>query len=208
MARFNEILTGRHNRLMQKLFSMKGGPPAPQLSTEVQPNFDLEDSPIELRFLKGEYLYGVSVNPPIVAAQFSLLQLRNPPTSGVIAIIEHVYVFNISGPQQYQIQFGQPGLNDATTILSTRSRDGRNKGQSAMIASSGSVGAGSQIGANMAQLGVSGANITERYPNFREGGLVLTPNDELRVISLIAATSDFYSILWRERLIEDSEKSG
>jgi hypothetical protein len=60
----------------------------------------------------------------------------------------------------------------------------------------------------MAQLGVSGANVTERYPNFREGSLVLTPNDELRVISLIAATSDFYSILWRERLIEDSEKSG
>jgi hypothetical protein len=208
MARFNEILTGRHNRLMQKLFSMKGGPPAPQLSTEVQPNFDLEDSPIELRFLKGEYEYGVSVNPPVVAAQFSLLQLRNPPTSGVIAIIEHIYMFNISGPQQYQVQFGQPGLNDLATILVSRSRDGRNKAQSAMVATSGSVTAGSQIGANMAQLGVSGANITERFPNFREGALVLTPNDEVRVIGLTAATSDFYSILWRERMIEDSEKTG
>jgi hypothetical protein len=37
---------------------------------------------------------------------------------------------------------------------------------------------------------------------------VLTPNDEVRVIGLTAATSDFYSILWRERMIEDSEKTG
>jgi len=208
MARFNEILTGRHNRFFQKLFSMKGGPPAPQLSTEVQPNFDIEDTPIELRFLKGEYIYGVSVAPPIVAAQFSLLQLRNPPTSGVIAVIEHIYVFNTSGPQQYQIQFGQPGLNDATTILSTKSRDGRSTARSALVASSGSTTAGSQIGANMAQVAVSGANITERFPNFKEGSLVLTPNDEVRIISLISATADTYSILWRERLIEDSEKTG
>ena len=207
MARFNEILTGRHNRLFQKLFSMKGGPPAPQLSTEVQPNFDIEDTPIELRFLKGEYIYGVSVAAAVVAAQFSFFQLRNPPTSGVIAIVESIYMFNISGPQQYVIQFGQPGANDASVSL-TRSRDGRQLAKSSTIASVGNTTVGTQIGTSIAQLGVNGANVTERFPNFKEGSLVLTPGDEVRVITLIAATQDFYSFLWRERLLEDSEKSG
>ena len=207
MARFNEILTGRHNRFFQKLFSMKGGPPAPQLSTEVQPNFDIEDSPIELRFLKGEYIYGISFVGAVVAAQFSFAQLRNPPSSGVLAIVENIYMFNISGPQQYVVQFGQPGANDASVGL-TRSRDGRQLAKSSLIASVGNTTVGTQIGTSLAQLGVSGANVTERFPNFKEGSVVLTPGDEIRVITLIAATQDFYSFLWRERLIEDSEKSG
>src|SRR5258707_13223069 len=207
MARFNEILTGRHNRFFQKLFSMKGGPPVPQLSSELQANFDVEDSPIELRFLKGEYIYGLSLVGAVVAAQFSFMQLRNPLTSGVIAILERIYVFNTSGPQQYVIQFGQPGANDGNVGL-TRSRDGRQLAKSSLIASTGNLGAGTQIGTTIAQLAVSGANVTERFPNFKEGSLVLTPGDEVRVITLIAATQGFYSLLWRGRLIEDSEKSG
>jgi len=207
VARFNEILTGRHNRFFQKLFSMKGGPPAPQLSTEVQPNFDVEQGPIETRFLKGEYVYGLSLVGAVVAAQFSFMQLRNPPSSGVIATVESIFMFNISGPQQYVIQFGQPGANDASIAL-TRSRDGRQQAKSSIIASTGNTTVGTQIGTTIAQLGVSGANVTERFPGVLDGVLVLTPGDEVRVITLIAATQDFYSFLWRERLIEDSEKSG
>jgi len=38
MAKFNEILAGRYNRFLQKLFQMKGGPPSAQLSSEITTN--------------------------------------------------------------------------------------------------------------------------------------------------------------------------
>ncbi len=49
MALFNEILVGRYNRFLQRLLSMKGHPPAPQLASEIQPNFDVESVPAEIR---------------------------------------------------------------------------------------------------------------------------------------------------------------
>src|SRR5882762_4396490 len=51
MARFNEILTGRYNRFLQKLLQMKGGPPSAQLASEIQPGFNVEQLPVELRAL-------------------------------------------------------------------------------------------------------------------------------------------------------------
>src|SRR5260370_183015 len=152
-------------------------------------------------------MYGVSVAAAVVGGQFFFFQLRNPPPSRGILIVQSIYMFNISGPQQYVIQFGQPGANDASVSL-TRSRDGRQLAKSSLIASVGNTTVGTQIGSTIAQLGVSGANITERFPIFKEGSVVLTPGDEIRVITLIAATQDFYSFLWRERFIADSEKAG
>ena len=41
MALFNEILQGRQQNLLTKLFSMVGGSPAPQLAPEIAPSFEL-----------------------------------------------------------------------------------------------------------------------------------------------------------------------
>src|SRR5260370_2123300 len=78
MARFNEILVGRYNRFLQRLLSMKGGPPAPQLASEIQPQMDVEALPVELRFLLGWHLYQNTVSQGASVGNAAGVQIRNP----------------------------------------------------------------------------------------------------------------------------------
>jgi hypothetical protein len=52
MAKYNEILTGRYNRFIQKLFSMKGPAPAPQLSSDIAMQMSFFNG-VENRYLEG-----------------------------------------------------------------------------------------------------------------------------------------------------------
>ncbi len=207
MARFNEILVGRYNRFFQKLFSMKGGPPAPQLASEVQPSFNIEDVTAELRFLQGVYIYGMSSSIPPLAANFGTFRLRNPTVSGVLAIIEGIQAHNVTTSDSFTIQLGTPGANDLTSILVTRSRDGRNKSASALIGSIQAV-AVTQIGGTISQIAVPNGNLSGNWPTLREQTIILSPGDELQVQSTTANSTIFFSVQWRERIIEDSEKIG
>src|SRR5260370_7764711 len=64
MARYNEILTGRYNRLLQKLLQMKGGPPAPQLASEISPQLSIPDLGVESRFHLGWNSFAFPINTP------------------------------------------------------------------------------------------------------------------------------------------------
>src|SRR5258707_13679144 len=88
MARMNEILTGRHNRSLQKHFSMKGEPPAPQLSSEIMPVHSIATG-IENRYLESWSRYGLFTSIGSVAASFSEFRLRNP-SNNIVAIIERL----------------------------------------------------------------------------------------------------------------------
>src|SRR6266478_4304107 len=88
MARFNEILVGRYNRFLQLLLSMKGSPPSPQLAAGIQPQFDVEQVPNELRGLLGWTLWAIGNNGQPVATGFSAMRIRNPLNSGVIVVLE------------------------------------------------------------------------------------------------------------------------
>ncbi len=90
---FNEILVGRWNQLLTKMFSMKGGAPAPQLEPAVRPVFSIvsEEDP-DLHYVRGESLCSAVLDVPGVAANQSIMQLRNPPGSGVLAIVERAIV--------------------------------------------------------------------------------------------------------------------
>src|SRR5467141_5154557 len=89
MARFNEILAGRYNRFLQKLFQLKGGPPAAQLASEVMPVFPFF-SGVEHRYLEGWYRYYGQLSVAAIAAVGPSYQIRNPLNSEVVAVIERL----------------------------------------------------------------------------------------------------------------------
>src|SRR5258707_7357507 len=88
MARFNEILVGRYHRFLQRLLSMKGSSPSPQLASEIQPQFDLNEVPIELKGLLGWTLWAIGNSGQAVVTGFTAIRIRNPASSGVIVVVE------------------------------------------------------------------------------------------------------------------------
>src|SRR5712664_3947513 len=91
MAKFNEILVGRYNRFLQKVLSMKGGPPSAQLSTEIQPQFSFPDLGKETRiFLGWDHFYFSANVPAGGVGNTSGVKIRNPVANNVIVVLEKI----------------------------------------------------------------------------------------------------------------------
>src|SRR5712664_282468 len=86
MARFNEILVGRFNRALQKLFSMKGGPPAAQLASEITTNVQFNQMGNDFRYLEGWDIFGNQIFLAASVGNTAGYRLRNPGGSNVIAV--------------------------------------------------------------------------------------------------------------------------
>ncbi len=124
MARFNEILVGRYNRFLQKLLEMKGGPPAPQLSTEIQPSFDIEQIPVELRVLMSFDRYWFNTFVAAVAANDASIQIRNPAGSNVVAVFEALsFGTTVQAPVVWSI--GNGSVADLTNVFAANRQDNR-----------------------------------------------------------------------------------
>src|SRR5215468_728603 len=120
MALHNEILTGRHNKFLTKLFSMKGPAPAPQLSTEIGISHPFFHG-VENRFLESWNRFGFFIaDVPGVGLNSNIL-INNPSGSGVIAVIEKIVCFT-TAVSTVDIQFGQ-GFGG--TAITARATDGR-----------------------------------------------------------------------------------
>jgi len=118
MARFNEILTGRHNRLLQKLFSMKGGPPAPQLASEITASVPLFHG-AENRYLESWERFGIGSQVAALAANNDVARLRNPAGSNVIAVIEKLQFTN-SLADTLTLEQGVQAADATTPVVATR----------------------------------------------------------------------------------------
>src|SRR5437867_11264948 len=91
MALFNEILVARYNRALQKLLGLKGAPPSPQLSPEIDVTLSAPGG-VEERYLWGWESFGFAQTTGAVAEQNTAFKLRNPPTSNVIAVVFKIMV--------------------------------------------------------------------------------------------------------------------
>src|SRR5260370_17773678 len=80
MARFNEILVGRYNRMLQKLFSMKGSPPAAQLASEIGATIEIERVSVDQRWLIGTRFWA-RVQQVAGVGNTRQIRLRNPPAT-------------------------------------------------------------------------------------------------------------------------------
>ena len=206
MARYNEILVGRYNRFLQKLFGMKGGAVAPQLASEIAPTFPLF-SGVEHRYLESWNHYKSFAQVPAVVAQNDAFALVNPVGSGVIAVIERlVFVDDTISNQAFNESITRNGVGGNLANVSPGiSIDSRNLGNSSCAFSSIN---------NVA----AGAIIINRYTAPQALGVELdvikTVNQEMTVLpgdrylwtTLTVNSISIVNLTWRERVLEDSER--
>jgi hypothetical protein len=202
MAKFNEILSGRFNRSLQKLLSMKGGPPASQLATEIGVQFPLPLG-VEFRYLEQWERFGTFNAQAGVAAVFSQIRLRNPSGSNVVAVVEKI-TFAFTVVDVVTVSLAVIGT-DLATIITTQSRlDARGRGVGATILSQGTPAV---LPATNLWAADAGANLNQDVILDENQELTVLPGDAITLASNTANTLLRATIWWRERFLEDSERT-
>ncbi len=215
MGRFNEILAGRFNRGLQKLTSIKGGPPAAQLATEIGSQFTFNQMGEDFRYLEGWNTFFVSTAGIVGAAgNTPVFRLTNDVNTNVIAIIEKLTVGTVAATL-VDVQFAnvQPLVSghvpNLPTILPSIAMDFRilttgGSGQSVLTAST-SVNtntAGTLVHKRQTQAGVDLDLIS-----FDDQQFIMGPQSILNIFAEALASTMFVNVQWRERFLEDSERS-
>lgn len=204
MARYNEILVGSYNRFLQKHFGMKGSPPAPQLASEIIPIFGMFSGE-ENRVLAGWDLFSRSdpVGPNGLGIN-QACQLRNPAGSNVLAVITSIRVtapvldvFTISTAV---------GAADLANLLRGFRRDSRGKPNSACIVSNNTVLAAAALTEEIDRVRVIASTMTQLI-DYEGQEIVLLPDSAVRIVGSSANTLQEFVFAWRERFLEESERT-
>lgn len=212
MARFNEILVGRYNRFLQKFLSMKGGPPAPQLASELSATWALFHGR-ENRYLEAWNTFAARFGVNAVAAQDTVIRFRNPVGSNVIAVVESMRAWFTVANTEYDYDFSptdQPALSATNTPASFDNRfqppGTGNNGAQCTISGSTNIGAAGFV--SFADL-IKGLvnDLTDEYINFENQEIVLAPGSALQLRTLTLNVGVTFSIRWRERPLEESERT-
>jgi len=204
VARYNEILVGRFNRRLQKFFSMKGEPPAPQLASEVQPGIQLFVG-VEEFYLEGIDRFGRVVQDSVVG-QGSAIRLRNPSGSNVAIALEFL-TYQMAGNTTVNVFIGNSALDENSIVTPGGNQfDNRGRPNSAGIVSFNTGAPASTAG--LGTIYGDPASGTTRHDLINtEGQMIpILPGGCLLVQSGAAATSLSLSIWWRERHLEESER--
>lgn len=198
VARFNEILVGRYNRLFQKLFSIKATAPVPTLSTEIQPQLGAFSGE-ENRYLEGWLLFGIGIEQPGVAAQTSTIRMRNPAGSNIIAVITSIGI-TCSPSAGLFSRFGPVSVDLATLQNPTR-LDARHADNSSILFSRTTNGTtfGGNIGIYNPQ------TLTPFFFSLTE--FPLLPGDGFQIDTGQANITLDVNILFRQRFLEESERT-
>jgi hypothetical protein len=205
MARFNEILAGRYNRFLQKLFVLKGGPPAPQLSSEVMAVFPLF-SGAELRILEGWNRYGVGFTVTANAGTRSGLFIRNPTGSNIIIVIDKFTVFGAAADTPI-LSYQYTSTADPVAAGSVVNSGLDNRGSATPTAHVGSSNAmGSIVGVTIANCLLSATNENYDFVGTDVQELPLAPGSAYILYSGALNLAIGGNIWWRERSLEESER--
>ncbi len=202
MARFNEILVGRYNRALQKLFGMKGNVPSPQLGSEITPTISFPLSP-DNRYLESWETFAAFAVVTGAAANVASFRFRNPNNSNVIAVILKLYVTSVLGDLATIGNATDSGA-DLTTIVTPGRVDRRGRPGATLIFSNSvnTSALGTQI-----MIGRVPANSTYDFIQDSEQQLIVSPNHQYDFQSAVNAQQLGLGLLWRERFLEDSERS-
>lgn len=207
MARFNEILVGRYNRALQKAFGIKGGPPVPQLSSEIMAQVLLFWG-VENRYLESWQRFGVGFSQPAAAGFNSVFELRNPTANNALIVIEKVTIFNVNAAANSTNFEGPAPLSTdlATSLVSSTVRfDARGQQQPSSVASEQNNAALASFANTpyFASLAPNGAIDMVLYENQE---IPILPGDAIRLRNPTVNTALQGSVQWRERFLEDSER--
>jgi hypothetical protein len=212
MARFNEVLAGRFNRFTQKHFSMKGRQGTPTISADIQMGMDYHSGE-ESRVHEAWNLYARSVSGAAIVGQLGEVELRNPPTSGVIAVVTYASWIDAAASTAVAQPFFslfRGATTDQNAPTSSAPIDRRSLNASSTLQFSQNTGAptapgGTNLGAVNAGTGPAANSTVILVPPVLE--LPLLPGDAFLFQGVQANSAYSFSIWWRERALEDSEKT-
>lgn len=206
MARYNEMFVARYNRLLQKLLGMKGGPVAPQLSSEVTPVIPIFHG-IEIRYLEGWDLFATYTAFAGVAAQNTTLQINNPANSNVVAVFEKINFF-CAVADQITLRKG-PGAPILLPQLvgAVMREDPRGRQTATCLLSTNDAGHVPSLVQNFAGV-LAGPALMGEFILTHHQEIPLYPGDMIQInINTAGATQLTGGIKWRERFLEDSERA-
>lgn len=211
MARFNEILVGRYNRFLQKALSLKGGPPSPQLSTDIQAAIAIEQG-LENRYLQSWDRFGHNGVQAAVAAIQSAIRYRNPAGSNIVAVFEKITLISNAGTiNQVGAQLGPIAVDYATSAAATLARlDARGRPNTGLQISRTGAAAEVDVGFSFATafLGAA-AGALPMYDVILtdDQEIPLLPGDALQIVCSTVNIGIQSAVLWRERTLEESERT-
>jgi hypothetical protein len=208
MAIYNEILVGRFSRSIQKLFGMKGGAAVRQVAGEVSISHALR-SGRENRFLEEWFLFGARAQIAGIAAQDSVARFTNPAGSNIVAVIESLKVAGTANTEM-TVEYSNSPQANLTNVSSNANFDKRSKpadvgnnGATCTLSITNNIG---QIGVIFDDI-VVGSTTSPELINYEEQEITLFPGTALQVRTLTLNVSLGVTLRWRERLLEDSERS-
>ncbi len=206
MAKFNEILVGRFNRALQKLLSMKGGPPSAQLATEITPNIQFNSMGQDFRALEDWYRFGILTEVVSNVGNQSAVRFRNPPSSNRIVVIEKLFAGNeAAGIVNFvlETQTVNTDLASVVAINANVSWDKRKNVGSALVNSFTNVApAALSLGRQGFSL-IAGGNVDMILTDNQE--IILSPGEAIQVRTITQNTQLDVTMWWRERFFEESE---
>lgn len=200
MPLYNEVQSGRYNRLLQKLLMMKGGAPAPQLGGDIEPGITLESDRPEWGYLAGDMLASCPGLKAADVANLAGVGLANPASSGVLAVTDGILVNNENAATR-SFNIYQGGLA-VGSIARGRPRDFRWTTPTTKTTASG-VGSSIEAVATGQLIGrltlATGASI------YLPLAFIVNPNRQLLIQTDIVNAICSVTFFWRERAQEESE---
>jgi hypothetical protein len=207
MAKFNEILTGRHNRFLTKLFNMKGPSPAPQLSSDIQPGMQFFTS-VENHALEGWYRFGIAAIQTAVAASQSGIRIRNPANSNRMVVFEKIATA-VNGAAGTIVDLETQTVNtDLAAVVGIAPNVGWDKrlnvGSGLVLSTAAPAGALS-LGRDVALFPAGAASHDFIIEEQQE--VILSPGEAIQLREETVNQQLWGVFWWRERPFEDSEVS-
>jgi hypothetical protein len=199
-----KLLAGRFNRFTEKLFATKEGQSSlNSISPEIQMQYSFLAG-VEDRYPQGWSRFSQSFNVAAVAAQFGVVQLRNPTGSSLLIVIESLWV---TTAPNFQIALKAVSTDQATVFTGASRMDARQSPGPSGITSQGTQVANPNVNqlanANFSQ--ASGASL-QVITNQDQQWTVL-PGDALFTWNTAVNAVHSITIGWRERVLESSELS-
>jgi hypothetical protein len=201
VAKYNEILVGRFNNALKKLFGMKGPAPSPQVSGEIAATLAVPLG-VEFRFLEEWTRFAATEVVAGVAAQAAAARIRNPIGSNVIAVVEKA-CFSAAAVDNPKLQLSATAADLGTADVGNR-LDSRGRPQTSLIVSKSGTGVALT---NTIEQATIAANVTYDFILFEDHEITLLPGDALQLISNVLNQQIITTMVWRERFLEDSERA-
>jgi len=188
-----------------KLFGMKGGPPSPQLASEIIPYLALPT------FDDNLVLYGYQkfASSGIIAANVAnaaQVRMRNPLAANIIVLIKQFWARSAAATVLNFFMNQPTTVADLGTVTSTTGIDGRGPSRAAAVASETSAVAATGAGA---QFWTRRLNALNTDQEFLAGELItLSPGGYFEVDTSAINQDMTWNLVWLERYLEESERIG